>query len=248
MVAAAAIAGAAFAAAAAPQSPPSPAADSAKSIAKLLDNRYHSVPSLRAVFLERYSEGAHESRVESGTVYFRRPGRMRWDYDSPEKKLFIADGKTVWFYVPADRTVTKAPVKESSDWRTPLSLLTGKADLSRLCSRIDLLNQKGTPSGHVVLRCLPRGEKEQKAVPGTDSKADGTELPGAGDFVDVLLEVDSSNGDLASVRIRQAGGIELEYRFGDWQRGLPLADDMFQFHPPPGVAIVDGAALKDAAR
>jgi outer membrane lipoprotein carrier protein len=248
MVAAAAIAGAAFAAAAAPQSPSSPAADSAKSIAKLLDNRYHSVPSLRAVFLERYSEGAHESRVESGTVYFRRPGRMRWDYDSPEKKLFIADGKTVWFYVPADRTVTKAPVKESSDWRTPLSLLTGKADLSRLCSRIDLLNQKGTPDGHVVLRCLPRGEKEQKPVAGSGSQAEGAELPGAGDFIDVLLEVDSANGDLASVRIRQAGGIELEYRFGDWQRGLPLEDDMFQFHPPAGVAIVDGAALKDAAR
>ena len=63
------------------------------------------------------------------------------------------------------------------------------------------------------------------------------------DFIEVLLEVDSASGDLASVRIRQAGGVELEYRFGDWQRGISLAEDMFQFHPPPGVAIVDGAAL-----
>jgi outer membrane lipoprotein-sorting protein len=59
----------------------------------------------------------------------------------------------------------------------------------------------------------------------------------------VLLEVDSTSGDLASVRIRQAGGVELEYRFGDWQQGIPLPDEMFQFRPPPGVAIVDGAAL-----
>ena len=233
---------------AAPQSSSSPPANPAKSIAKLLDSRYRNLKTLRAVFLERYSEGSRESRVESGTVYFRKPGRMRWEYDSPEKKLFIADGKTVWFYVPADRTVTKAPVKESSDWRTPLALLTGKADLSRLCSRVDLIEPKGTPAGHVVLRCLPRGEKEPKPAAGSSSAGDPTQLPGAGDFIDVLLEVDSSNGDLADVRIRQAGGIEMEYRFGDWQQGMNLPDDMFQFHPPNGVAIVDGSALKDAAR
>jgi outer membrane lipoprotein carrier protein len=225
------------------RSAPQSSSDSAKSVARLLDDRYHNAQSLRAVFLERYSDGPHEARVESGTVYFRRPGRMRWDYDAPEKKLFIADGKTVWFYVPSDRTVTKAPVKENSDWRTPLALLTGKANLSRLCSRIDLVNQKGTPAGHNVLRCLPKGEKEQKRAPGASAAEDPTQLPGAGDFVEVLLEVDSASGDLASVRIRQAGGVELEYRFGDWQQGIPLPDEMFQFRPPPGVAIVDGAAL-----
>ena len=84
---------------------------------------------------------------------------MRWEYDSPEKKLFLVDGKTTWFYVPYDHTVTKAPVKESSDWRTPLALLTGKADLSRLCSQIDVIAQKGIPAGHAVLRCLPKGSE-----------------------------------------------------------------------------------------
>jgi outer membrane lipoprotein carrier protein len=154
----------------------------------------------------------------------------------------------VWFYVPADHTVTKAPVKESSDWRTPLALLTGKADLLRLCSHIDLVSQRTTPSGHAVLRCLPRGEKEQRPAGGNSARDDSTELPGAGDFIDVLLEVDTANGDLASVRVRQAGGIELEYQFGDWQQGLPLPDEMFQFHPPAGVAIVDGSALKSSSQ
>ncbi len=82
---------------------------------------------------------------------------------------------------------------------------------------------------------------------GFASSQDSTELPGAGDFTEVLLEVDSSSGELASVRIRQAGGIELEYRFGDWQQGLPLPDEMFQFRPPTGVAIVDGSALNNTS-
>ena len=219
--------------------------DSAKGLAHLLEEHYRHAQTLRAVFLERYSSGPRDARVESGTVYFRRPGRMRWEYEAPEKKLFLADGKTVWFYVPADRTVTKAPIKESSDWRTPLALLTGRANLSRLCDRVDLVEQKNTPSGHAVLRCLPKGEPKPPA--NSASSQDSAELPGAVDFTEVLLEINSSTGELASVRIRQAGGIEIEYRFGDWQEGLQLSEVMFQFHPPAGVAIVDGAALSDAS-
>jgi outer membrane lipoprotein-sorting protein len=223
--------------------PAKDSADSANAVAQLLEEHYRHAQTLRAVFLERYSAGPREAVVESGTVYFRRPGRMRWEYEAPEKKLFLADGKLVWFYVPADHTATKAPIKESSDWRTPLALLTGNANLSRLCNRIDLIAQKGTPAGHATLRCLPKGEKEGKPPAEASSSQDSTQLPGAGDFIDVLLEVDTSSGELAGVRIRQAGGIELEYRFGDWQEGLPLPEQMFRFRPPTGVAIVDGSAL-----
>ena len=224
-------------------------ADSAKAIAQLIEEHYRHAQTLRAVFLERYSAGPRDARIESGTVYFRRPGRMRWEYEAPEKKLFLADGKSVWFYVPADRTVTKAPIRESSDWRTPLGLLTGRANLSKLCSRVDLIDQKNTPPGHAVLRCVPKGqpksEKNVQPPANSASEQDSTELPGAVDFTEVLLEVNASNGELASVRIRQAGGIEIEYRFGDWQEGLPLSDDMFHFRPPAGVAIVDGSALNN---
>jgi outer membrane lipoprotein carrier protein len=221
---------------------------SAKAIARLLEEHYHQARTLRAVFLERYSDGPREARVEAGTVYFRRPGRMRWEYESPEKKLFVTDGKTVWFYVPADHTVTRIPVKENADWRTPLALLTGKADLTRLCSRIDLVNQTSTLAGHAVLRCLPKGEKGGQSAAGARSSMDSPELPGTGDFTEVLLEVDVSSGELARAQIRQPGGVELEYRFGDWQQNLPLAETMFQFRAPMGVAIVDGSALNDASR
>lgn len=217
--------------ASASQSPSKQNSDTAKSLAHLLEEHYRQPRTLQAVFLERYSEGQKQSRVESGTVYFRRPGQMRWDYDSPEKKLFLVDGKTTWFYVPYDHTVTKAPVKESSDLRTPLALLTGKADLSRLCSQIDLLDQRGTSSGHAVLRCLPKQAKN---------------LSGENNYTEVLLEVDTSSGELARIEIRQPGAIELEYRFGNWQSDIPLAADLFRFQVPVGVAIVDGASLSES--
>jgi len=228
-----ALASAAFALAGVPESSSQQTSDSAKSLAHLLEEHYRQPRSLRAVFLERYSEGQKQARIESGTVYFRRPGQMRWEYDSPEKKLFLVDGKTTWFYVPYDHTVTKAPVKESSDWRTPLSLLTGKADLSRLCSLIDVVTQTGVPSGHAVIRCLP---KEAKGHSDENS------------YTEVLLELDTSTGELARIEIHQPGGIELEYRFGNWQTDIPLAGDLFRFQVPAGVAIVDGASLSESPR
>src|ERR1700722_10138367 len=168
------------------------ASDQAKSLAHLLEEHYRRPRTLQAVFLERFNEGQKQSRVESGTVYFRRPGQMRWEYDSPEKKLFLVDGKTTWFYVPYDHTVTKSPVKESSDWRTPLSLLTGKADLSRMCDKMDLAAQPGIPEGHAVLRCVPKGEpKSEKDASVQDA------------FTEVLLEVDTSSGELARIEIHQ---------------------------------------------
>ena len=210
------------------QAPPS-----AKALTHLLGEHYRQPRTLRAVFLERYSEGQKEARTESGTVYFRRPGQMRWEYESPEKKLFVVDGKISWFYVPYDHTVTKAPVKESADWRTPLALLTGKADLARLCDRIDLVDEPGIPQGHAVLRCIPKQAQAQ-----TDQK----------DYTEVRLEVDASSGELARIQIRQPGGIELEYRFGEWQTDMPLDSSLFRFEVPKGVAIVDGAAPFDAVK
>ena len=220
----------------------------AKSVARLLEEHYRRPQTLRAVFLERYGEGQKEARIESGTVYFKRPGRMRWEYDSPEKKLFLADGKTVWFYVPYDHTVTKAPAKRSSDWRTPLALLAGKVDLSRLCGRVDLIDQKGIPEAHVVLRCLPKGESDLTPESQTKQAQPARGPAGDVDFTEVLLEVDKSSGELARIEIRQPGQIELEYRFGSWQEDVPLPDAMFHFQVPLGVAVVDAEALSDGPK
>src|ERR1700747_979941 len=167
--------------------PPGSASD-AKSAIHALESRYQHVHTLKATFFERYSDGKGAAQSESGTVYFSRPGRMRWDYESPEQKLFLVDGTNVWFYVPADRTASRAKTKESSDWRTPIALLVGKADLSRLCRKIDVIDPASTSGaqpedrplqgGDTVLRCPPRN--------GAGESADTN-----GSLREVLLETDS---------------------------------------------------------
>jgi outer membrane lipoprotein carrier protein len=208
-----------------------------KALVHAIETRYAHARTLKAVFFERYSDGNGAAQAESGTVSFSRPGRMRWDYESPEKKLFLVDGTNVWFYVPADRTASRAKMKESSDWRTPIALLAGKADLSRLCRTIEIVDPasataadhaESRPSepGNTVLRCTPRNN------PGEDSDA----------LRDVLLETDSE-AHLVRLVLHEPGNIETEFRFGHWEENVALPEAQFHFQPPPGVAIVDEATL-----
>jgi outer membrane lipoprotein carrier protein len=215
------------------------AVQDADSIRRGLETRYQHARTLRASFYERYTDGNGGSSSESGTVYFSRPGRMRWEYESPEEKLFVVDGTNVWFYVPADHTASRAKLRESSDWRTPLALLTGKADLSKLCSSIQLVSSdavKGSglgpseiPSGDSLLLCLPR-----------DTTRDDPAYQ-------VLFETDSES-HLVRVLIREPGRLQTEFRFGNWQENVEIAEIKFHFQPPPGVAIVDEESLTKEIR
>jgi outer membrane lipoprotein carrier protein len=215
----------------------------AAEIASRLESRYRSARTLQATFLERYTESGRLLRSEAGTAYFRRPGKMRWEYERPEKNLFLVDGKTAWFYVPADHTVTRVPAKQSGDLRTPLALLAGQMKISRVCSHIDFSDaEEPLVDGNAVLRCMLRGEKQDTARAGEPENALGA---GANDAV--FFEVVRDSGELARLMVRQGGGVEVEFRFENWRIDPPLPDSMFRFQPAAGVAIVNGELAEENA-
>ncbi|MCU1316062.1 MAG: outer rane lipoprotein carrier protein LolA [Candidatus Acidoferrum typicum] len=212
-------------------------APDAKTVVQRLESKYRSVRTLKATFLERYTENGRVVRVEAGTAYFRRPGKMRWEYESPEKNVFLVDGKTAWFYVPADRTATRVPAKVSTDWRTPLALLAGEMKLSRVCGRMQLSVGDNLESPeNVMLRCDLRGAADKSQKP--DISAPATRGPDAGEAV--FFEISMKSGDLVGVVVKDPGGVGVEFHFADWRFDPPLADAFFQFDAPPGVAIVNG--------
>src|SRR5438270_769975 len=151
-----------------------------------MEARYRGAKTMQAAFLERYTENGREVRTESGTAYFRRPGKMRWEYEVPEKNLFLVDGKTAWFYVPGDHTATRVPAKESRDLRTPLALLAGEMKVSRVCARVESAGaEKPVREGDVVLSCKLREPKP--AHSGRSSDARAAETSSAND--EVLFEI-----------------------------------------------------------
>jgi outer membrane lipoprotein carrier protein len=221
----------------------SSASPEAKVLGAKLEARYRGAHTLAATFLERYSESGKLVRSEAGIAYFRRPGKMRWEYESPEKNLFMVDGKTAWFYVPADHTVTRAPAKQSTDWRTPLALLAGEMKLSRVCARVEPTTaEKPSVPGNEVLYCPLRGEE---SIPQSAAGA-AADTQDRSPEQSVYLEIAPATGELARVLVREKGGVEIEFKFADWRFDPPIADTFFRFEVPPGVAIVNADSAAES--
>jgi len=201
------------------------------------ESRYRAARTLQATFLERYTENGRVVRTEAGTAYFRRPGKMRWEYQVPEKNLFLVDGKNAWFYVPADHTATRVPAKASTDWRTPLALLAGEMRVSRVCRQVQAAaDEKIEVPGGVILRCELRSAGKESE----DSHAPGAQASGREFQESVYFEIVKKTGELAGVTVRDPGGVGIEFRFTNWQADPPVDDSLFHFHAPAGVAIVNG--------
>ena len=206
-------------------------------LVRRFESRYRAAHTLQATFLERYSENGRIVRVEAGTAFFRRSGRMRWEYEAPEKNLFLVDGKSAWFYVPADHTVFRVPARESTDSRTPLALLAGEVKVSRVCSRVEpALKEPPASPENAVLYCKLRGTAS--AQPKLADKQESSQASGAGEAA--FFEIVKTTGELVAVRVRDAGGVGIEFQFTNWRTDPALPDSLFRFDPPRGTAIVDG--------
>ena len=184
-----------------------------------VDARYNRLHTLQVEFDEVY-RGAGIERTESGTLWLKKPGKMRWEYRSPRQKLFLSDGKDAWFYLPGDRQVRKTPVKSLDDLRSPLGFLLGKTKLEKELQGLSFAPDVAPlQSGDVVLRGVPKA---------------------LGDRVNqVLLEI-TPKREISRIVIEQADGAVTEFRFTGQVEDAALSDERFRFSAPAGVEVITG--------
>jgi len=109
-----------------PGSPP------AQEVAAALQKKYDAIHDFTADFVQE-SEGGllKKKQSERGVVQVKKPGKMRWDYKSPETKVFVSDGHRIYLHVPADNQVLVSPVPEQDQATTAVLFLVGKGSLTR---------------------------------------------------------------------------------------------------------------------
>jgi chaperone LolA len=200
---------------------PLPAQD-VRQLAHAVDDHYNHLRSLQADFTEIY-RGEGPERVEAGTLWLKKPRKMRWEYRSPKEKLFVSDGQAVWFYLPGEKQVRKTTLKKLDDIHSPLAFLLGKTKLeSELSGLSKAVDQSPLETGDTVLRGVPRGF--------------------GGQLSEVQVEIAPSNQIVRLVLVEQDGA-STEFRFINWKENQRLSESLFTFRPPPGVELVEGAEL-----
>src|SRR5579884_4347599 len=103
----------------------------AAALARAIQKNYDAIRDFSADFTHSYEGGVLRKQLtERGHVLIKKPGRMRWEYTSPEQKLFVSDGVKVYSYIPADRQVIVSNVPRENDATTPALFLAGKGDVT----------------------------------------------------------------------------------------------------------------------
>src|SRR5882672_8212192 len=166
-------------------------------------------------------DSLNQKRQESGHLYLMRTRMMRWEYKNPEEKLYISNGKTVYFYVPADRQVNKEAVRETVDDRIPLMFLLGRSDLRKEFTRFELLSTRPFLEGTKVVRMYPRRKS---------------------DLSEVVMEVDPANFLIRRLLLAHADGSRSEFIFSNIRINTGLRASMFDFKVPVGVEVTEGIA------
>ncbi len=195
------------------------ATPSVHTIADAVDHRYNHLRTLQAEFTEIY-RGAGMERTESGTLWLKKTGKMRWQYRSPREKLFVSDGRNAWFYVPGEPQVRRTSVRQLDDLRSPLAFLLGKTKLEKELSGLSLAPDVAPlTAGNVVLRGVPRALADR--------------------VNQVLIEITPASW-IDRILLEEADGSTTEFRFQQRTEGVKLDDQGFQFAVPPGVEVIDG--------
>jgi outer membrane lipoprotein carrier protein len=186
---------------------------SAEALARRVDARQKGVRDLTARFVQSYRSGVlGREVVERGTLSIKKPGRMRWEYKEPEKKLFVSDGKQFFFYVPADRQVI---VKDQAgEQGIPAFLLAGQGILEQF-----EVFPEAPLAGRERLRLVPR-----KPDP---------------DVERIYLDVDAE-ARVRGIEVWDVQGGHSRFQFEDVKENVGLPDAQFKFEVPRGVEVVAG--------
>jgi outer membrane lipoprotein carrier protein len=188
-----------------------------KQTAHAVDEHYNRLRSLKSAFVETY-QGPGMSRTESGTLWLKKPGRMRWEYRQPREKLFVADPQTAYFYVPGEHQARKTAIKNLDDIRSPLRYLLGKTKLEKELEGLSIATDvSATVPGDIVLRGVPRNMKDR--------------------ISDVVLEI-SPTHQITRILIHEVDGTSTDFRFSEIEENVPVQDSLFRFTPPPGVETI----------
>lgn len=190
-----------------------------QTLARAIDNHYNHLHTLRADFTETYTVSGTD-RTELGTLWLKKPGKMRWEYRSPREKLFVSDGQEAWFYVTGDRQARRMPMSDLNDLRSPLGLLLGKTRLQKELKDLRFAAD------------IPAEAAEDRVLEGNPATM-------AGQIEHVVLEV-TPDDQISRIILDGSDGSITKYKFSSQTEGIAVPDQDFRFIPPPGVEVVEG--------
>jgi outer membrane lipoprotein carrier protein len=189
----------------------------ATDFARALQQKYERVKDFTADFTHTYEGGVlKRTSTERGTVQIKKPGRMRWEYATPEKKTFVSDGVKIYSYVPADKQVIVTGVPAADEATTAVLFLAGKGNLLR---DFNVSYVETALPGAVALRMDPRQQQR--------------------DYDWLIVAVDPATMQIRALTAADQQGGRSTFTFTNYRENTGVADNVFAFKIPRGADVIN---------
>jgi len=193
-----------------------PKAESAATVVARVQKYYDSTKDLRARFDQQLDSPSRAPSKASGEVWLKKPGKMRWDYAKPDKKLFVSDGSTLWFYDIDDEQAYRQDLK-SSTLPAQVSFLLGEGKLDKEFDA-SLTKVDGVGPDQLALKMVPK--------------------VGTTAYRYIVFVVDAKSGQVKQTIIYGQDGSTNRLSFADVLQNKGVDDGKFKFSPPAGTHII----------
>jgi outer membrane lipoprotein-sorting protein len=172
-----------------------------------IEQYVNSIRTLQARFVQRNPNGS----MVQGTLYVRRPGRMRFQYDAPSQLKVIADGTQVTLWDPATRDFGQWPI----GWTAASFLVKEPFKLS----------------GDITVQGLQRtGDGLQLTMVQTKKPQEGQ----------IIVRLADNPMALRGWTIIDNRGNRVDVSLSNVQTGMQLADSLFKYDGPDAGQILGG--------
>jgi outer membrane lipoprotein carrier protein len=183
-----------------------------------MQETYDKMRDLKATFVQELTiKAIGKTEREEGTVYFKNPKRMHWEYTRPKAKKLVVNPQTAWLYVPEDHAVYIQDAQALYQSRVILRFLSGVGRLLEDFHIEYAAPQATDQEGHYLLVLTPR-----QADMGIDR---------------LHLTVDRKRFQILQCSFSDAFGNLTRIRFQNIRINSQLPESLFHFKPPQGVDI-----------
>ena len=182
-----------------------------------IEDKYAQSPTLTAEFTQiNLIAALNQTKTSTGTLIFKRPGKVRWETTKPDPNLLVSDGKTYWYYTPPFDADEHGQLieKKSTEVQSRLAntLLSGSFSMAK-----DMVIKQESPSRFLLI--------PKKRASGTITQTE--------------LEVNVANKLIEKVTLTHKGGNRTEITLNNIELGKDFPDSTFTFTPPPNTDRVD---------
>jgi len=184
-----------------------------------IQKKYEEIEDFHADFTQEATVKALNTVQKSdGEVWFKKPGKMRWNYYEPYKDQIVSDGRTLWFYNEEEKQVIESPLNQVSETESTSTLLSGLGKIKDLYKTSFTESGEFEADGSYLIDLRPKEEGE--------------------DYNKVTLAINKNTMMVNTLYLYDPFGNLTKVLLKNVEVDKGVSDSLFDFKVPSGVEII----------